>query len=52
MGDIFVLQNGKYVIVEKIQHEILKTPITVYDFEVAEFHTYYVGDSAVLGHNV
>ena len=51
-GDILVLQNGKYVIVEKIQHEILETPITVYNFEVEDFHTYYVSDSAVLVHNV
>lgn len=50
-GDIFVLQNGKYVIVKKVQHEILEAPITVYNFEVADFHTYYVGESAVLVHN-
>lgn len=51
-GDILVLQSGKYVIVELVQHEILESPVTVYNFEVAEFHTYYVGDSAVLVHNV
>ena len=50
-GDILVLQNGKYVTVEKAQHEILEAPITVYNFEVADFHTYYVGKSAVLVHN-
>ncbi len=50
-GDILVLQNGKYVTVEKVQHEILEEPITVYNFEVADFHTYYVGKSAVLVHN-
>lgn len=51
-GDILVLQSGKYVVVELVQHEILESPVTVYNFEVAEFHTYYVGDSAVLVHNV
>lgn len=51
-GDILVLQNGKYVIVEKIQHEILEVPVTVYNFEVEDFHTYYVGDSSILVHNV
>ena len=51
-GDILVLQSGKYVIVEKVQHEILESPITVYNFEVEDFHTYYVGESAVLVHNV
>ena len=50
-GDILVLQNGKYVTVEKVQNEILEVPITVYNFEVADFHTYYVGKSAVLVHN-
>lgn len=45
------LQNGKYVTVEKVQNEILEVPITVYNFEVADFHTYYVGKSAVLVHN-
>ena len=50
-GDILVLQNGKYVIVEQVQHEILEHPIKVYNFEVEDFHTYYVGDSSVLVHN-
>ena len=50
-GDILVLQNGKYVTIEKVQHEILEAPITVYNFEVADFHTYYVGKNAVLVHN-
>ena len=50
-GDILVLQNDKYVTVEKVQHEILEAPITVYNFEVADFHTYYVGKSSVLVHN-
>ena len=30
----------------------METPITVYNFEVEDFHTYYVSDSAVLVHNV
>lgn len=51
-GDILVLQNGKYIIVEQVQHEILEHPIKVYNFEVEDFHTYYVGDSSVLVHNV
>ena len=50
-GDILVLRNGDYVIIEKVQHEILETPIRVYNFEVEDFHTYYVGDSSVLVHN-
>ena len=50
-GDILVSVNGEYVVVEKIQHEILETPITVYNFEVEDFHTYYVSDCCVLVHN-
>ena len=50
-GDILVLVNGSYVVVEKVQHELFETPITVYNFEVADYHTYYVGYTAVLVHN-
>ena len=50
-GDILVLVNGEYVVVEKIQHEILETPVVVYNFQVAEYHTYFVAQSCVLVHN-
>ena len=50
-GDRLQLVNGEYVVVEQVQHEILESPVTVYNFEVADFHTYYVGDTGVLVHN-
>lgn len=50
-GDILVLVNGEYVVVEKIQHKILETPVTVYNFQVEDYHTYYVSDAGVLVHN-
>ena len=50
-GDILVLSNGSYVTVEKIQHEILESPVKVYNFEVEDFHTYFVGENSVLVHN-
>ena len=55
-GDILVKNNGEYVVVEKVQHEILETPVIVYNFEVEDYHTYYVAASAdsdvfVLVHN-
>ncbi len=50
-GDILVLHNGKYVVIEKVQHEILEEPVKVYNFEVEDFHTYYVGNNSVLVHN-
>ena len=43
--------NGEYVVVEQVQHELLESPVTVYNFEVKGFHTYYVGDTEVLVHN-
>lgn len=50
-GDILVLVNGEYVVVEKIQHELLENPVKVYNFQVEDYHTYYVG-SGILVHNV
>ena len=50
-GDILVLVNGEYVVVEKVQHEILEAPVTVYNFQVEDYHTYYVANG-VLVHNV
>ena len=50
-GDILVQVNGEYAVVERIEHELLETPVTVYNFEVEGFHTYFVGDAGVLVHN-
>ena len=50
-GDILVLVNGEYVVVEKIQHELLEAPIPVYNFNVDGFHTYFVTNLGVLVHN-
>ena len=51
-GDVLVLSNGEYVVVEFIQHEILEEPVKVYNFEVEDFHTYFVGEVSVLVHNM
>ena len=50
-GDILVLVNGAYVVVEEVQHELLESPVKVYNFQVEDYHTYYVSDSGVLVHN-
>lgn len=50
-GDILVLVNGEYVILELVQHEILESPVKVYNLNVDEDHTYYVSDDGVLVHN-
>ena len=50
-GDILVMLNGEYVVVEQVQHELLESPETTYNFEVEDYHTYYVGEDQVLVHN-
>ena len=40
------------MMVGPVEHELLEAPITVYNFEVEDFHTYYVGDTSVLVHTV
>lgn len=44
-GDKLLLSNGKYVVVMFVQHEILESPVKVYNFEVANNHNYYVAES-------
>ena len=41
-----------YVTIVHIIIEHLDTPIAVYNFEVEDFHTYYVGDNEILVHNI
>ena len=43
--------NGEYVVVEQVQHELLESPETTYNFEVEGFHTYHVGEQSLLVHN-
>ena len=50
-GDILVMLNGEYVIIEQVQHELLESPEITYNFEVEGFHTYYVGEQSLLVHN-
>ncbi|WP_316719932.1 polymorphic toxin-type HINT domain-containing protein [Terrisporobacter petrolearius] len=50
-GDTVVLQSGEKVIVEDIDKVIYDEPITVYNFEVEDFHTYFVSNTSVLVHN-
>ena len=49
---MLVTLNGEYVVIEWVQHEILESPVAVYNFEVEDFHTYYVGNGdGILVHN-
>ena len=51
ISDKLLLSSGKCVTIEEIQVEQLSEPETTYNFEVADFHTYYVSESNVLVHN-
>jgi intein/homing endonuclease len=51
-GDILVNVNGQKVVVEKVQHEILEKSVKIYNFEVQDNHTYFVGgENGVVVHN-
>lgn len=51
VGDILRLSDGVLVPISAISVEKLERPETTYNFEVADFHTYYVGENEVLVHN-
>ena len=51
VGDKVRLEDGTTGTVEKAKHVALDTPVTVYNFEVEDFHTYYVSEQKVLVHN-
>lgn len=50
-GDWLKQLDGTYVAVEQVEKCALAEGVVVYNFEVADNHTYYVGDESVLVHN-
>ena len=50
-SDKVLLSDGSCGIIETVEVETLTAPEMTYNFEVADFHTYYVSDSKVLVHN-
>ena len=50
-GDELTLADGSTAIITKTYGEQLDEPVIVYNFEVSDFHTYYVTDNGVLVHN-
>ena len=50
-GDKVLLSDGKYGIIVSVKIEELETPEATYNFEVADFHTYFVGENPVCVHN-
>ena len=51
-GDILTLADGTTAPVTDTYGEQLDEPVIVYNFEVSDFHTYYVTDTGVLVHNM
>ncbi|WP_428864877.1 polymorphic toxin-type HINT domain-containing protein [Clostridium sediminicola] len=51
IGNELASKNGERKIVNKIEVKEFDAPITVYNFQVTDFHTYYVTSDAILVHN-
>ena len=47
-----MLSDGSYGTIDSIGIEALLEPEVTYNFEVADYHTYYVGECNVLVHNM
>ena len=43
--------DGEVLTVARVELEVLEEPVRVYNFEVADWHTYYVSEEEVLVHN-
>ena len=48
---LLVDEEGNYIGISSLVTEYLEEPVNVYNFEVEDYHTYYVGDSIILVHN-
>ena len=51
VGDKLVSVNGEDLIVEDYYIKLTEEPVSVYNFQVEDFHTYFVGDCSVWVHN-
>ena len=51
VGDIVINASGDTYSIDTINIEIVDKPVTVYNFQVEDFHTYHVGNLGVLVHN-
>ena len=51
VGDELLDVNGNVLLVENFDVELTDEPTTVYNFQVEDFHTYYVGENGVWVHN-
>ena len=51
-GDKVKRDDGTMVDVLGVEIVYLDTPVNVYNFEVADWHTYFVGNTSILVHNM
>ena len=51
VGDKLIIVNGEDLIIEDYHIELTEEPVSVYNFQVEDFHTYHVGKNGVLVHN-
>ena len=51
VGDELLDSNKNILLVEKFNVELTDKPVTVYNFQVEDFHTYHVCTLGVLVHN-
>jgi intein/homing endonuclease len=52
VGDKLISVNGEDLIIEKFFIEKAAEPVDVYNFQVEDYHTYFVGGNKVWVHNV
>ncbi len=50
-GDLIYTKDWNTATVNSVRVKILDTPVEVFNFEVEDCHTYFVGDTLVLVHN-
>ena len=51
-GDKVLLSDGSYGTISKNELKQLSDSEITYNFEVADFHTYFVGNHSIVVHNV
>ena len=51
VGDKLISVNGEDLTIEDYYIKLTKEPVSVYNFQVEDFHTYHVGNNIILVHN-
>ncbi len=52
VGDTLINVNGEDLLISSCYIEECESPTTVYNFQVEDYHTYFVGECGVWVHNV